>query len=188
MSAVQDQAASAPVERRKSRRTDIVRDAAKELEAAAILREQIADLAAGDEDFIRDTLEGETDLDALVSKLVASIGEDEALAEGLKAHREVLDTRGKRFEDRAASKRVLLVKALEIAGRPTIETPAGTVSLRPVSAKAVQTEPADIPAEFWKPQPPKVDARALLEALKAGRSVPGAVLSNGSTTISIKRS
>lgn len=41
------------------RRPDLTRDAVKELEAARLLREHITVLADGDEDFIRDTLEGE---------------------------------------------------------------------------------------------------------------------------------
>ena len=171
---------------KKRREFGIIRDASMEIEAVAVLRAQITDLAGGDEDFIRDTLEGETDLDGLVGKLVASIGEDEALAAGLKVHRESLAIRVKRFEDRADHKRVLLTKALEIAGRAKIETPAGTVSLRPVAPSLVRGEDADIPTEFWKPQPPKVDARALLAALKDGRIIPGASLSNGGQTISIR--
>lgn len=172
---------------RTARRPEIVRDAVKEIEAAALLRAQIADLAGGDEDFVRDTLEGETDLDGLVNALIASIGEDEAHAEGLKAYGETIAKRRSQFDERAAFKRTLLVKALEVAGRPTIQCDAGTVSLKPVPPKAVQVEPADIPAEFWEPQPPKVNAKALLAALKEGRAVPGASLSNGSTTISIRR-
>ena len=173
------------------RKSELVRDVERELEAARVLREQIADLADGDEEFVRDSLEGETDLDGLVRNLVASIGEDEALAEGLKGYQSALADRMRRLEGRADTKRALLLSALEIAGRPSIETDIGTVSLRPVPPKAIQTEPADIPAEFWAPQPPKVDSRALLAALKTaaaeGRSIPGATLSNGSQTISIRK-
>lgn len=172
---------------RTARRVEVIRDAVKEIEAAALLRAQIADLAGGDEEFVRDTLEGETDLDGLVSALVASIGEDEAHADGLKAYADKLAERRGQFEERASFKRTLIVKAMEVAGRPTIQCDAGTVSLKPVPPRAVPTEPADIPAEFWEPQPPKVNARALLAALKEGRAVPGASLSNGSVTVSIRR-
>ena len=176
----------------KSRRKpDLVRDAAKEIEAVRVLREQISALAERDEDFVRDTLEGETDLDGLVRQLVASIGEDEAHAAGLKGYRKDFADRQERIEGRAEAKRTLLVSALGIAGRPSVETDIGTVSLRPVAPKVIEIEAADIPAEFWKPQPPKLDSRALLAALKEaaadGRSISGATLSNGSQTISIRR-
>lgn len=168
------------------RRPDFVRDVEKELEAARNLRDQITILAGGDEDFIRDSLEGETDFEGLVSAIVASIGEDEAHSEGLKSYGETLDARRKAFDDRAAFKRRLLVTALEISGRPTIACDAGTVSLRPTPLSASIGEEADIPSEFWKAQPPKLDRKAVLAALKEGRDVPGAALSNGGMTISIK--
>lgn len=179
---------SAPAPKAKPKRAfGIVRNAAMELEAAQVLRNQISDLAGGDEDFIRDSLEGELDLDRLVGKLVASIAEDEALAAGLKDHREAMEARLRRFTGRADDKRALLVKTLEIAGRPSIETPAGTVSLRPVPPKVVEADASEIPSEFWAPSPPKLDRKALLDALKAGRTVPGASLSNGGQTVAIKK-
>jgi hypothetical protein len=160
---------------------------AREIEAARVLREQIADLAQGDEDFIRDTLEGETDLDGIVRSLIAGIGEDEAMADGIDAYAKELDARKDRMTKRAKLKRSLICSALEIAGRKTMETDVGTVTLSAVKAKAIVTEEADIPAEFFKPQPPKLDQSALSAALREGREVSGATLSNGGNTIRILR-
>lgn len=169
------------------RRPDFTRDFSKELEAARVLREHLTDLADGDEDFVRDSLEGETDLDCLVATLVHAIGEDEAHIEGLRSYQEAVARRAALYGDRAEFKRRLLVQALEISGRPRIETEGGTVSLRPVQPKLVENETADVPAEFWTPQPPKLDRKALLAALKEGRDVPGVSLSNGGVTIAIRR-
>lgn len=169
------------------RRPDLTRDAVKELEAARLLREHITVLADGDEDFIRDTLEGEADLDELVASLVHAIGEDETHIESLKAYQEAVGRRAALYGERAEFKRRLLVQALEISGRPKIETAGGTVSLRSVQPKLIENEPADVPAEFWAPQPPKLDRKALLAALKEGRDVPGVSLSNGGVTIAIRR-
>lgn len=180
--------APAPIKRPTARRRpDFTRDVAAELEAARVLREQIATLAGDDEDFIRDTLEGETDLDALVASVVASIGEDEGHLKGLKHYQQGLGYRADDYARRIDFKRTLLVSALEIAGRPTINTPTGTVSTRPVPPKALVTEEADLPAEFWEPQKPRINSKALLSALKEGRAIPGASLSNGGQTISIRR-
>lgn len=165
---------------------DIVR-VQRELEAAKVLREQIAELAEGDEDFIRDTLEGETDLPAIVRMLLAGIGEDEAMADGIDAYAAELATRKARLAGRAKLKRSLICSALEIAGRKTIVTDVGTVTLSAVKPKAIVTEEADIPAEFFKPQPPKLDQSALSAALREGREVKGATLSNGGNTIRILR-
>lgn len=159
----------------------------RELDAARVLREQIADLAQGDEDFIRDTLEGEMDFEGIVRKLLAQIGEDEALADGIDRYAEELSARKQRLESRAKLKRTLICTALEIAGRKTMELDVGTVTLSAVKAKAIVTEEADIPAEFFKPQPPKLDQTALSAALREGREVSGAALSNGGSTIRIRR-
>lgn len=160
----------------------------RELDAAKVLREQIADLAQGDEDFIRDTLEGEMDFEWIVSKLLGEIGEDEALAKGIEGYEAELAARKQRLANRAKLKRSLICTALEIAGRKTMELDVGTVTLSAVKAKAIVTEEADIPAEFFKPQPPKLDQTALSAALREGREVKGATLSNGGNTISIRRS
>lgn len=169
-----------------SAHTDVAR-VQSELEAAKVLRDQIAELAAGDEDFIRDTLEGETDLPAIVRSLLAGIGEDEAMAEGIDAYAKELASRKERLTGRAKLKRTLICTALEIAGRKTIETDVGTVTLSAVKPKAIVTEEADIPAEFFKPQPPKLDQSALSAALREGREVKGATLSNGGNTVRILR-
>lgn len=165
----------------------IVKHAHDEIEALRVLRDQIATLAEGDEDFIRDTLEGETDLDGLVRLLLASIGEDEAFEAGLKAYMDDLSTRKARFADRAKTKRALIATALDIAGRKTIETDVGTVTLSQVKPTAIVTEEGDIPADFWKPQDPKLDKAALTAALREGRQIPGATLGNGSVTVTIRR-
>lgn len=159
----------------------------RDLEAAKVLREQIADLAQGDEDFIRDTLEGEMDFEGIVGKLLGDIGEDEALAKGIEGYEAELAARKQRIANRAKLKRSLICTALEIAGRKTMELATGTVTLSAVKPKAIVTEEADIPAEFFKPQPPKLDQAALSAALREGREVPGASLSNGGSTIRILR-
>ncbi|KRE07424.1 hypothetical protein ASE63_22250 [Bosea sp. Root381] len=159
----------------------------RELDAAKVLREQIADLAQGDEDFIRDTLEGEADFEGIVRSLLAGIGEDEAMADGIDVYVKELAGRKDRLASRAKLKRSLICTALEIAGRKTIETDVGTVTLSAVKPKAIVIEEADIPAEFFKPQPPKLDQAALSAALRDGREVKGANLSNGGTTIRILR-
>jgi hypothetical protein len=159
----------------------------KALEAAKVLRAQIADLAGGDEDFIRDSLEGEVDFDQIVRTLVTSIGEDEAMVNGLKAYVADLNDCKDRIETRIGHKRTLITLALEIAGRVKLEVDVATISLTKIQPKALVTEEADIPAEFWKPQAPKLDKTALNTALRDGRTVAGAVLDNGGSTCTIRR-
>lgn len=186
---------------------------AKQMDAAKVLREQLADLAAGDPDFIRDAIEGETDLHEQIGALVASITEDEALADGIKRLMDDHAARKKRIEGRVEIKRALVASAMEIGELRTIRTPAGTVSLNPVRPKLVPTSEAEIPSRFWKTADPTLDRNALWDALKARAAaidaagkiedpderaaalarvaiehpeIPGAELSNGSVTIAIR--
>ncbi|MCE2932681.1 MAG: siphovirus Gp157 family protein [Hyphomicrobiales bacterium] len=159
----------------------------RELEAARIIREQIADLAAGDDAVIADTLEGEVDFDGIVRFLLAGIGEDEALAKGASAYADEIKDRAARFKKSAEMKRTLIANAIEISGREKIVTDVGTVSLRKVAPTAIIAEEADIPSRFYEPQPPKLDKKAVLDALKAGEIIPGATLSNGGSTIQIRK-
>jgi hypothetical protein len=172
----------------KPEKPPTVRDLKREIEAATILREQIATLAQGDEDFIRDVIEGETDLREIIAALVADDAADDAMIGGIKAMLTKLKARADRVEARIEYRRALIASGLDIAGLPKLETPAGTVRIKPVGPKAVITDESAIPARFWKPSDPKLDRTALNIALKEGQTVPGASLNNGSSTLEIRRS
>lgn len=160
------------------------RDAAREIAAAAAIRAGIEALT-DDVDAIRDTLEGETDLMGLVRRLVMSIGEDEAAVEGLTAYAAEIGERKRRISARIESCRALILQAMEIADMRRIETDIATISVRAVSPKLVVLAESDIPTRFWKAEP-KLDRAALQAALKDG-PVAGAELSNGGSTVMIKR-
>ena len=91
-----------------------------------------------------------------------------------------------RFEQQRDSIRTAIATAMEAGGIKKVEHAIGTVSLKTVPPKAIITNEADIPARFWRPSDPKLDKRAVLDALKSSEAVPGAELSNGSMTIQIK--
>jgi hypothetical protein len=186
----------------------------KQMDAAKILREQIADIAAGDPDFIRDTLEGETNLHEAIGALVLSISEDDELEEGVKRAIDNLKVRKDRFKRRAEMKRALVATAMEIGEIAKIETPAGTVTAKSVPPKAIVTEESEIPTKFFETPAPVLslkkltaalkerealleaaraneDAEARREALEAADAalppIPGASLSNGGRTIQITK-
>lgn len=163
------------------------RDLSREMDAARIVRDQIVALCGDDPDFIRDAIEGETGLHEIIAALVAADGEDKALIEGLDTYAHGLSARKDRIKSRIETRRTMLAGALELAGSKSIETPAGTIAPAKVAPKAVITEEADIPSEFWKPSAPTLDKKALNEALKSGRQIPGCHLSNGATTVTIRR-
>jgi hypothetical protein len=162
-------------------------DPVKEAQAVAALKESLRQLGADDDDaLLLDSIEGETSLFEAIDKLLLKITEDVAMAKGADAAALAMTARAERFEKRAEASRALIEQALFIAELPKLERPAATLSLVNRPAKVEVAEEADIPAEFWKVGDPKLDKKALLAALKEGRAVPGACLSNAAPSLTIR--
>jgi hypothetical protein len=159
----------------------------RETEAAKTLLAQMADIIGDDEDAKRDLVEGETNLRDAIALTVQQIGEDEAALAGLGGYIDALKNRAERIKQRRENMRTAIAVALEMAHEKKIETAFGTVTLRAASRVAIVTEESEIPSQFWKPQPPKLDKSAVTKALKDGQSIPGATLSNGGNSITIRR-
>ena len=45
---------------------------------------------------------------------------------------------------------------------------------------------AEIPEPYWIPQPPKLDRKGVLDALRTGTHVPGAAFTNAKVSIAIR--
>lgn len=163
-------------------------DPIKEAKAVAALRESLAatETPFDDEALILDTVEGETGLFEAIDALLARMAVNRAMVEGLGKVLADLDLRAARYEKRIDTDRALIEQALMIAELSKVERPAATLSLTNRAPKVeVQTE-ADIPAEFWKAGEPKLDKKALAAAIKDGRTVPGACLSNAAPSLTIR--
>lgn len=163
------------------------RDLEKEIAAARIVRDHVAQLAGDDPDFIRDAIEGETSLIEIVAALAAADGEDDAIIEGINIYQKKLTDRKNRIESRQDIRRALIASAMDLAELKKLETPAGTISLKAVAPKAIVNDESAIPSEYFETPPPKLNKTALTAALKEGRDILGATLSNGGSTIQIRR-
>ena len=139
----------------------------QELEAKQTLLDQLRALTADDPDFFMDLLEGETNLLELIAALDASIVDDEILVDGAKAALDKLQNRKRTAENRIELKRRLLAHTLQQIGLKTLRTPTATLSLAEASLKAIAVAPEEIPARWWKPQPPKLDQDGLTKAVRA---------------------
>ncbi len=91
-----------------------------------------------------------------------------------------------RFEARADKKREMAREAMESADIQKITEPDFTVSLRSVQPPLVIVEEKEIPEEFWRPQPAKLDRQKLRLALGSSKGVPGAVFGNASRTLAVR--
>jgi hypothetical protein len=161
-------------------------DLTRQAQAVQQLLAAYRDIIAGDEDFAADVIEGQTDFVEIVNALVAAEGEDAAMVEGIQAFIDRLSKRALRINARIEKRRLALLLAFQTAEIKTLCCPLATVGVRSTPAKVVPTNEALIPDEFWRQPDPVLDKKALLAALRADRKIPGAELSNGGVTISIR--
>lgn len=162
-------------------------DIAAQADAARVLLATYADVLAGDEQAVADMVEGETDLRAAISIAVDRIAENDTLIAAIKDRADALAARRRRIETQSDTLRTAVCVAMEVATLKRLVLGEATITLKATPASALVTDEAAIPAKFWKPQEPKLDKRAVLDALKAKEAVPGATLSNGGSTVQIRR-
>jgi Siphovirus Gp157 len=139
-----------------------------------------------DDQTLQDTLEGLSDLPDMLAVVLRSQLEDLMSAKALRGRIAEMETRLARFERRAQTKRQLVTAVMECAQLPKIVEPDFTASLRRTPPGLVVLDEGRIPGTFWKPQPAKLDRRAVLAALKAGQEINGAALDNGSITLAVR--
>ena len=151
------------------------------------LRERLLDhLPETDDETIRDTLEGITDLHEMIAAVVRSALVDEALHAGLRSRLEDMKTRLARIEQRGTKKRQLALDAMSEVGLKKLEQPDFTASARAGSPALVVIAEDTIPDTYWLAQPPKLDRQGLLGQLKRGDVIPGAQLSNPQPVLMVR--
>ncbi len=167
---------------------DAILSLEREKRAAEALRDTLSKLPGMDEETARDTIEGETDLHGAIAGVVDLLTEAETMSAGLAVTIEKFEARKARYDARIGFLRSAIEQAMVI-GEITkpLELPTCTLSLGRRAPGLVITDEASIPAEFWKPQDPALDKAAIKAALKDKKTVPGAVLSNGSVSLTVRR-
>lgn len=161
-------------------------DPIREAQAVAALRASLADALGADDELVIDTIEGETGLFEAIDMLLLEVAHSHGMEAGTLQAADALALRAARYHKRAEAARALIEQAMMIAELEKLERPAATLSLVRRAAKVEITEEAEIPAEFWKAGEPKLDKKALGQALKDGQAVPGAALSNQAPSLTIR--
>jgi hypothetical protein len=139
-----------------------------------------------DDETVRDTLEGITDLHEMLAAIIRSALVDEALQSGLRSRLDDMKQRLARLEERGAKKRQLALEAMHEIGLKKLEQSDFTASPRAGSPSLVVVSEQAIPESYWLPQPPKLDRQALLGELKRGIEVSGAELSNPKPSLVVR--
>lgn len=147
-----------------------------------------ADLEAQglDGQWLADMLEGETRLDEALLELAEVVAERTTHADACKARIAEIRDRIDRLESGADTIREAMRAAMERADMPKVAGALHTLSIGRGSPRVVLTDVAELPGRFLVPQPPKPDLNAVKAALKDGEAIPGAVLSNGAPSLTIR--
>jgi len=136
----------------------------KETEAVRLLLDGMRALFTGDDtSLVLDTIEGETDLLEAIDAVVAEIDETDVLVTGLREKETQFAARRRSMEERVKRLRSLIEQAMAISEQHSLRRPAATLSLRRIPPDVVVMSEAEVPSEFFIPQPPpppKLDKRA----------------------------
>ncbi len=125
----------------------------RELTQHQYLRERLAaDFPDADEECLRDTLEGLTNLTDVLAEVLRSALEDQAFVAALRGRMGDMQARLSRIEERARKKRDLVCSVMERADVRKLTEPDITVSLQPSHAPLVVTDEEVIPEGYWKAQ------------------------------------
>jgi hypothetical protein len=139
-----------------------------------------------DDETLRDTMEGLSDLPQMIETLIRSALDDEALIVGLKTRLDAMNERTARIKERHEKKRALSAWAMGSAGISKMELPDFGVSLCAGVQRLAISDPSKIPDKYFVPQPPKADRMAISNALKAGELIEGAAFEFGNPFVAVR--
>jgi hypothetical protein len=136
-----------------------------------------------------DMIEGETGFVNLIRRLVIEAQAASAHVAGIKMTVGEMIERRERLEMRRDRLRGVILSLMEHAALPSIPLPEATVSVQrrgpqPIAPANID----DLPPEFIRTKIERsADMGAIQSAIKDGRTIPGVQMSNGSTSLAIRR-
>jgi hypothetical protein len=151
-----------------------------------LLSDEIKEAYRGiDDETLVDTLEGLSELPALIEEIVRSTLDDEAMITGLKLRAEAMAARLSRLKERQQKKRQLAAWALGAAGLAKLKADDFSVSLSEGALRLEIKDESVLPPAYLIPQPPRPDRLGISTSLKRGEAVEGAILVQGPPYITV---
>lgn len=139
-----------------------------------------------DDETLRDTLEGISNLPEMLEAIIRSSLEDDVMAVGLKARLDQMQVRLERYKARYERKREIAAWVMQTSGLAKLEVPDFSLYLRDGALRLAIVEEGAIPASYLVPQPAKIDRTKLMEELRRGNEVPGATLAAGRPFVAVR--
>ncbi|MCO5092633.1 siphovirus Gp157 family protein [Bosea sp. (in: a-proteobacteria)] len=138
-----------------------------------------------DETLRSDTLEGETDINNILAKLVQEREAAYAMAEGVKAPVNDLRERKARLERRGDGYGEAIERVMAAAGLSKVMLPNATISVSQAAPSVVIKDEDAIPERFVRIKR-EIDKAAINAAVKAGEEIPGVVVGNGGQRLMVR--
>ena len=135
---------------------------------------------------LADTVEGLTDLHEIVTAILRSALEDEALVNGLKTRIAEMEGRLERLRDRASKRRQIAKDVMIELDLKKLTAPDFTASIRPGTPALMVIDEAAIPSIYWEPREPRLNRQVLTCELKEGGEITGVTLSNPEPVLSVR--
>jgi hypothetical protein len=139
-----------------------------------------------DEQLKLSTLEGETELNEIVSLLLAENEDDEGNIDQIKAQIETRRERIARFERRIETRRNAIVSLMDTAMLTKLPLAEATVSLRTLKASPKVTDEEAVPDDYCK-FVRKPDMEKIRAAFERGQPISGVTITNGGSSLSVRR-
>ena len=137
-----------------------------------------------DEELKADMLEGATDFNETMEKLLRRTQDNIYLSKACQEAERDINDRRKRFDKRIEFGRELMKRLMEAADVRKLEFPTATLSLMNTAPQVVVLNEYEIPDDFMriKKEPNKILLKEVLEKM----DVPGVTLSNGGVSLVIR--
>ena len=158
---------------------------------ARAVRSQIVSLIsiypelAEDAELLADTVEGETDFERVAEKVLDFIRDAETLAAAVKARKDDIAERQKRYERQADSGRKVMLSLLKAARMDRVTLAEATISITKPRDGVSITDLDALPQGFFRSER-KALPKEILAAIKSGETVPGAELARGESGLMIR--
>ncbi|OKP79794.1 hypothetical protein BTE77_06810 [Ensifer adhaerens] len=140
---------------------------------------------AEDEQLRADMLDGETNMNAVLERLLTVEREANSLMTAIKLRQDDLSARKQRAERRKDAMRSLMLRLLKAANLPRAPLTEATISVAKGRDSVEITDEAAVPKKFLKVTTTP-DKTAIKAELDAGKKVKGAALKTGGETLSVR--
>ena len=145
-------------------------------------------LSDDDESLKLDMLEGETGLNEIVSRLLADNEDDEGTIASLDAQIDIRAARKERLQHRIEGRKTAIASLMDCARITKLPLPEATLSLRTLQPRVKVAAAEELPDEYVTVlEIRKPNMEAIKDAVERGETIPGVVMTNGGSSLTVRR-